>query len=303
MPTYHFANVVDDHLMKISHVIRGEEWLPSLPLHMRLYDALGWEAPKFAHLPLILKPSGKGKLSKRDGDKLGFPVFPLAWKTTSSSGYKEQGYLPEAVVNFLALLGWNPGTEEEIFEMDTLIKSFDLHKVHKGGARFDPEKNKWFNQQHIQMMPLEHWVDLCEKILESRGVNYDKNVLVSAAELIQNRVAFVHEIWDELNVFFEDPSTYDESSVKKAWKENTETVMESVVLGLEKTQLTDVNELKNLLSDIAEQQQIGMGKVMAPLRVCMVGSLKGPDLSKLILLVGAQTAIRRINLAISTLCK
>jgi glutamyl-tRNA synthetase len=289
--------------MKISHVIRGEEWLPSLPLHLRLYDAFGWDAPKFAHLPLILKPSGKGKLSKRDGDKLGFPVFPLEWKTTSSPGYKEQGYLPEAVVNFLALLGWNPGTEEEIFEMDALIDSFDLYKVHKAGARFDPDKNRWFNQQHVQRLPLKRWVDLCKEVLVSRGVAFDTKTLFSVAELIQNRVVLVEDIWSELRVFFEDPSAYDESSLKKAWKENTASVMESVVLGLEKRGLSNSDDIKDLLSDIAKQHQIGMGGVMAPLRVCLVGSLKGPDLSKLILLIGTRATKRRINIAIYTLCK
>jgi len=303
MPTYHFANVVDDYLMKISHVIRGEEWLPSLPLHLRLYDAFGWDAPKFAHLPLILKPSGKGKLSKRDGDKLGFPVFPLEWKTTTSPGYKERGYLPEAVVNFLALLGWNPGTEQEVFEMDALIDSFDLHKVHKAGARFDPDKNRWFNQQHVQRLPFKRWVDLCKEVLVYKGVVFDTKKLISVAELIQNRVVLIVDVWSELRVFFEDPSAYDESSVKKAWKENTASVMESVVLGLEKTSLSNSDDIKDLLSDIAKQHQIGMGGVMAPLRVCLVGSLKGPDLTKLILLIGMHATMRRINIAISALCK
>ena len=195
MPTYHFANVVDDHLMKISHVIRGEEWLPSLALHLKLYGGFGWKPPEFAHLPLILKPSGKGKLSKRDGDKLGFPVFPIQWEK-EIMGYKEEGFLPEAVLNFLALLGWNDGGENEVFSLEQLISLFDLERVHHAGARFDPEKNKWFNQQHIQRLSLSHFSSLCKAVIEKHGFSvHDENKLKAIALMIQPRVVLTTELW------------------------------------------------------------------------------------------------------------
>ncbi|MGB0199113.1 MAG: glutamate--tRNA ligase [Flavobacteriaceae bacterium] len=301
MPTYHFANVVDDHLMRISHVIRGEEWLPSLPLHCRLYDAFGWEPPVFAHLPLILKPSGKGKLSKRDGEKLGFPVFPIEWKETGTSGYREQGYLPAAMTNFLALLGWNPGTEEEVFELGDLIKSFDLGRVHKAGARFDPEKNMWFNQQHIQKMPLSRWTKHCEEVLIEKGVSYDKNRLITASESIQSRVVLTRDIWEEIKVFFEAPLQYEEKSVKKAWKDHTPLVLESVCVAFARSWQDDAEAIKSKLVEVAKQHALGLGGVMAPLRVCLVGSLKGPDLMVLAKQLGSEEVIKRIRAALACL--
>lgn len=301
MPTYHFANVVDDHLMEISHVIRGEEWLPSLPLHFRLYEAFGWTPPVFAHLPLILKPSGKGKLSKRDGDKLGFPVFPLEWKLTGASGYREQGYLPGAVTNFLAFLGWNPGTEEEFFDLKDLITSFDLARVHKAGARFDPDKNRWFNQQHIQKLPVDDWVKYCEKVLLDKNVSFDKKTLPQMSALIQDRVVLTADIWEEIKVFFKAPEAYDEKSVKKVWKENTSDVMLSACGVFEGGVFTEADDIKRALVGVAEEHQIGLGGVMAPLRLCLVGSLKGPDLMMLIKLIGTNTAAERIRHALASL--
>ena len=220
MPTYHLANIVDDHLMETSHVIRGEEWLPSLPLHHLLYKAFGWEAPEFAHLPLILKPIGNGKLSKRDGDKMGFPVFPLEWKTEEgiSSGYREKGYFPEAVINFLALLGWNDGTDQELFTLEELAEKFDLNRVHKAGAKFDPEKNKWFNHQYLQKQNEEELADIFSSILKEKGISVENYKLIKIVSSIKERANFVSDFWDLADYFFVEPTSYDEKASKN-WKE------------------------------------------------------------------------------------
>ena len=314
MPTYHLANIVDDHLMEISHVIRGEEWLPSLALHKQLYDAFGWEAPEFAHLPLILKPTGKGKLSKRDGDKLGFPVFPLEWKDPKtndvSKGYKEEGYFPEAVVNFLAFLGWNPGTEQEIFALEELIKSFDLDKVNKSGARFDPDKIKWFNHHYMQEQNDDELAELFVPIInqnlnvtssEVEKSSIDTNYISMVIALIKERANFVSDFWELSDFFFEAPTTYDEKASKKAWKEDTSELMKQVVSLINSVEGFTVEKLQNTIKDWITSNEIGFGKVMMPLRLALVGELKGPDVFDIIYMIGKNESIKRIENAIQAL--
>ena len=301
MPTYHLANIVDDHLMETTHVIRGEEWLPSLPLHDLLYKALGWKAPEFAHLPLILKPIGNGKLSKRDGDKMGFPVFPLEWTTAegTSNGYKEAGFFPEAVINFLALLGWNDGTEQEIFSLEELVAKFDLNRIHKAGAKFDPEKNKWFNHHYLIGKSDKELAISFSKELDKKGVVTSLD-LERVVFLIKERAHFVNEFWDLADYFFEAPTSYDEKASKN-WKEDTPGLMQLVVSELEKIEdFTSVNietELKSWMTT----HEIGMGKVMQPLRLSLVGALKGPHLFDIIELIGKNETLKRIEKAIATL--
>ena len=298
MPTYHFANVVDDHLMDISHVIRGEEWLPSLALHLKLYDAFSWTPPEFAHLPLILKPNGKGKLSKRDGDKLGFPVFPIQWEE-EIMGYKEEGYLPVAVLNFLALLGWNDSSEKEIFSLRELVSTFDLKKVHHAGAHFDPEKNKWFNQQHIQRLSLSDFSSLCKAVIDSRGFTInDESKLKSIASMIQTRVVLTTEIWRELKVFFEKPKSYDKKAIKKVWKETTSGHLQAVTRKLSLDGEVSPEKLKKMLNGVAEGTGLGLSALMGPLRIAIVGSLSGPDLFSLINNLDAEEIIDRIDSAL-----
>ena len=304
MPTYHLANIVDDHLMETSHVIRGEEWLPSLPLHHLLYKAFGWNAPEFAHLPLILKPIGNGKLSKRDGDKMGFPVFPLEWKTDegTSSGYRENGFFPEAVINFLALLGWNDGTEQEIFSLDELVEKFDLNRIHKAGAKFDPEKNKWFNHQYLIGKSDESLAKAFEKDVINRIGKCDFSFveMTKIVSFIKERAHFVNEFWDLADYFFEAPTSYDEKAAKN-WKEETPILMQQVIAELNKiedfTSVTIETELKNWMTT----NEIGMGKVMQPLRLSLVGALKGPHLFDIIEMIGKTETIKRIEKAIQTL--
>ena len=301
MPTYHFANVVDDHLMEISHVIRGEEWLPSLALHLKLYKSFGWEPPIFAHLPLILKPSGKGKLSKRDGDKLGFPVFPLQWEG-EISGYREEGFLPEAVLNFLALLGWNDGSDQEVFTLSELIHLFDLKKVHHAGERFDHEKNRWFNQQHVQRLSPNLFSDFCRAEVEARGYEVPKsNKLTTMAEMIQPRVVLINDIWSEISVFFEAPCEYDSKALQKLWKEQTAGLLQS--LGDRLSDLGDAppEELKVVMKNVAEDAGFGLGAIMGPLRLVLVGSLTGPDLIALIKALGVDEVAVRIRSALDTI--
>ena len=303
MPTYHLANIVDDHLMKITHVIRGEEWLPSLALHYQLYDAFGWEAPEFAHLPLILKPTGKGKLSKRDGDKLGFPVFPLEWtdpKTNDvSKGYREEGYFPEAVVNFLAFLGWNPGTEQEIFSLNELINSFELERVHKAGARFDPDKIKWFNHHYMQ----EHSnneLAIAFKASKTELDTFDINYVSMVVDMIKERATFVSDFWELSHFFFETPKGYTEKAAKKVWKEDTDAVMKELVSVLNQSQAESPEILQSDIKDWITKKGFGFGKVMQPLRLALVGDLKGPDLFQIMFMIGRDAAVRRIELAIES---
>ncbi|PIF32074.1 glutamyl-tRNA synthetase [Flavobacterium sp. 9] len=302
MPTYHLANIVDDHLMETSHVIRGEEWLPSMPLHVLLYRAFGWDAPEFAHLPLILKPIGNGKLSKRDGDKLGFPVFPLEWKTEEgiSSGYREKGFFPEAVINFLALLGWNDGTDKELFSLEELVESFDLNRVHKSGAKFDPEKNKWFNHQYLIKQNNEDLAKSFSPILVEKGVEISKFDVTRIVSLIKERAHFVSEFWDLTDFFFQAPTSYDEKASKN-WKEETPTLMQELISVLENIEdFTSVN-IETIVKDWLTKNEIGMGKVMQPFRLSLVGALKGPHLFDIVEIIGKEETISRIQKAIATL--
>ena len=305
MPTYHLANIVDDHLMKISHVIRGEEWLPSLPLHIALYEAFGWESPQYAHLPLILKPVGKGKLSKRDGDKLGFPVFPMEYKNEDtnevSSGYREEGYFSETVVNFLALLGWNPGTEQELFTLEELVKSFDLSRVNKSGARFDPDKTKWFNQQYMMKKSDAELAELYISILTKKGITKENTFIEKVVFLIKERATFVSDFWDLSNFFFEDPTEYDEKASKKNWKEDTADLMKELILELEKIEDFNSQNIENTIKDWITSKEIGFGKVMQPFRLSLVGAMKGPHLFDIAEMLGKPATISRINKAIETL--
>lgn len=302
MPTYHLANIVDDHLMETSHVIRGEEWLPSLPLHFLLYKAFGWEAPEFAHLPLILKPIGNGKLSKRDGDKLGFPVFPLEWKTDEgiSSGYREKGFYPEAVVNFLALLGWNDGTDQELYSLDELVKKFDLTRVHKAGAKFDPEKNKWFNHQYLMKQSDDDLAKEFAPFLYEKGIDVDYTTLVKIVSSIKDRANFVQELWELGDFFFVAPTSYDEKASKN-WKEETPVLMTKVSEILTNIEDFTSANIETILKSWMTESEIGMGKVMQPLRLSIVGALKGPHLFDIIEIIGKEESVKRIQKAINTL--
>uniref|UniRef100_UPI00404AE77F glutamate--tRNA ligase n=1 Tax=Flavobacterium sp. TaxID=239 RepID=UPI00404AE77F len=304
MPTYHLANIVDDHLMETSHVIRGEEWLPSMPLHVLLYRAFGWDAPEFAHLPLILKPVGNGKLSKRDGDKLGFPVFPLEWKTEegTSMGYRENGFFPEAVVNFLALLGWNDGTEQELFSLEELVAKFDLNRVNKSGAKFDPEKNKWFNHQYLQKQSDENLAKAFEKDVITRLGKCDISFveMTKIVGMIKERANFVTDLYDLADYFFVAPTSYDEKASKN-WKEETPELMQKVSTELNNiADFTSLN-IETLLKEWMTTNEIGMGKVMQPLRLSLVGALKGPHLFDIVEMIGKEETIKRIDKAIASL--
>ena len=302
MPTYHLANIVDDHLMETSHVIRGEEWLPSMPLHVLLYRAFGWEAPEFAHLPLILKPVGNGKLSKRDGDKLGFPVFPLEWKTEEgiSSGYRENGFFPEAVINFLALLGWNDGTEQEIFSLEELVEKFDLNRVHKAGAKFDPEKNKWFNHNYLQMQSDESLAKSFAPIVTSNGIAASEVHLTKVVTLIKERANFVSEFWDLSEFFFVAPAVYDEKASKN-WKEETPELMQQLIAVLETIEDFTTETIEKTVKDWMTANEIGMGKIMQPFRLSLVGALKGPHLFDIVAFIGKDETIKRIQKAVVSL--
>ena len=288
--------------METTHVIRGEEWLPSMPLHKLLYKAFGWEAPQFAHLPLILKPVGNGKLSKRDGDKMGFPVFPLEWTSEEgvSSGYREKGFFPETVINFLALLGWNDGTEKELFSLDELIEAFDLKRVHKAGAKFDPEKNKWFNHQYLIQQNDEDLAKCFASIVYEKGITIDLTKLVKIVSLIKERAHFVSEFWELSDYFFEAPKSYDENASKN-WKEETPVLMLQLIEKLQTIDnFTSVN-IETQIKDWMMQNEIGMGKVMQPFRLSLVGALKGPHLFDIIELIGKEETINRLQKAIDTL--
>ncbi len=305
MPTYHLANIVDDHLMEITHVIRGEEWLPSLALHELLYSAFGWEAPKFAHLPLILKPTGKGKLSKRDGDKEGFPVFPLAYTNEEtgevSRGYKEDGYFKEAFVNMLALLGWNPGTEKELFNLTELVESFDLARVNKSGAKFDPEKTKWFQQQYLKNAPNEQVTAEFKELLANKNISLSDDKLSKIVSSIKERAIFVKDLEDLSEYFFTAPSSYDEKAAKKNWKEDTSELMNELIILLQNCQTFDSETLENEVKNWIENKEIGFGKIMQPLRLSLVGELKGAHLFDIMEVIGKEETIRRINNAIQSL--
>lgn len=304
MPTYHLANIVDDHLQQTSHVIRGEEWLPSMPLHVMLYRAFGWKAPEFAHLPLILKPVGNGKLSKRDGDKLGFPVFPLEWKDPVSgeisSGYKEKGFFPEAVINFLALLGWNEGTEQEIYSLEELVERFDIARVSKSGAKFDPEKNKWFNHQYLIKQSDKTLAEIYQPMLQEKGFTTDFTYVEKVVTLIKERANFVNEFWELSDFFFVAPTSYDEKA-KKNWKEETPALMQQTIEILSNLQSFEAKNIEQEIKGWMTENNIGMGKVIQPFRLSLVGAMKGPDLFEIAALIGKEETIKRIQSAIEKL--
>lgn len=304
MPTYHLANIVDDHLQETSHVIRGEEWLPSLPLHFMLYRAFGWKTPEFAHLPLILKPVGNGKLSKRDGDKLGFPVFPLQWKDPKSgeilSGYREKGFFPEAVINFLALLGWNDGSDKEIYSLDELVESFDLARVSKSGAKFDPEKNKWFNHQYLIKQNDTVLAKMYLPVLETKGIKTDLVYVEKIVSLIKERADFVTDFWDLSDFFFTAPTEYDEKA-KKNWKEETPILIKNLISVLQNIEDFSARNIEMIVKEWLTANEIGMGKIMQPFRISLVGAMKGPDLFQIAELIGKHQTIIRLQNAIERL--
>jgi glutamyl-tRNA synthetase len=299
MPTYHLANIVDDHLMEISHVIRGEEWLPSMPLHVLLYRAFGWDEPKFAHLPLLLKPDGNGKLSKRDGDRLGFPVFPLQWKDPKSgeisSGYREEGYFPEAFVNMLALLGWNPGDERELFSPEELIQAFSIERVNKSGAKFDAEKAKWFNHQYLIKKSDEELAEAFIPVLLKNGVVADKDFVVDVVKLVKERATFVKDLWDQSDFFFQRPASYDPKAVKKRWKTASFDQMTELKELLSQTDPFTAENTEKVVKKWIEEKEYGMGAVMNAFRLLIVGALKGPHLFDIIALLGQEETLERLE--------
>jgi glutamyl-tRNA synthetase len=300
MPTYHLANVVDDHLMQITHVIRGEEWLPSMPLHILLYESLGIAEtrPRFSHLPLILKPEGKGKLSKRDGDKMGFPVFPLLWKDPEtgdiSRGYREDGYFPEAFINMLALLGWNSGTEQEFFSMDELIDCFDLSRVVKSGARFDPEKAKWFNRHYLQQKSAAELAQLFLPVLTEKGIKAEPQMVEQIVGLVKERCEFVKDIWEQAHFFFQAPEGYDEKTVKSKWKPDTNEKLTSISELFAGITEWKAESIKETFSAFMNEKGWGFGVVMVPIRLALVGSSSGPDLFEICEMIGKEETIGRI---------
>ena len=307
LPTYHLANIVDDHLMEITHVIRGEEWLPSAPLHVLLYRAFGWEdtMPKFAHLPLLLKPEGKGKLSKRDGDRLGFPVFPLEWhdpKTGDvSSGYRESGYFPEAVVNFLALLGWNPGTEQELFTLDELVQAFDIHKCSKAGARFDYQKGIWFNHEYMLKKSNEEVANLFAPIVANNGVDESMERITKVVAMMKDRVNFVKELWPLCSFFFIAPTEYDEKTVKKRWKADSAKVMSELADVLEGIDDFSVEGQEPVVMKWVEEKGYKLGDVMNAFRLTLVGIGKGPGMFDISAFLGKEETLKRLRKAIEVL--
>ncbi len=308
MPTYHLANIVDDHLMEISHVIRGEEWLPSLPLHVLLYKAFEWEnsMPEFAHLPLLLKPNGNGKLSKRDGDKMGFPVFPLEWKSPEgeiSSGYRESGYFADAFINMLAFLGWNPGTEQEIFTLNELTEAFRFERVGKSGSKFDPEKAKWYNHYYLVNRNDDELADLFQYELKIRDIEADKEYVSKVCGLLKERVNFVSELWDQAHFFFRAPSEFDKKTVKKRWKNNTPGIMQDIKELLLSLSDFNASTAHDIVFKYIEKNELGTGQIMNALRLAIVGSSKGPDLFTIIEMIGRDELVKRIDFALENIQK
>lgn len=310
LPTYHLANIVDDHLMKVTHVIRGEEWLPSAPLHVLLYRAFGWEdtMPRFVHLPLLLKPDGKGKLSKRDGDRLGFPVFPLQWTDPVSgdisSGYRESGYLPEAVVNFLALLGWNPGDDTEIMDMDTLIAKFSFEHCSRSGAKFAFEKAKWFNHQYIQMMTDEQLAKLFVPELKKHNIDADAfgiEYITRVVALVKSRINFVAELWEQTKFFFEDPTEYESKAVKKRWSAEMPETMRALADLLAQQPTFDGKEIEPVVMQWIKDNELHLGNVMNAFRLAVVGQCTGPHMFDITDVIGRETTLRRLKRAIESI--
>ncbi|MBR5170721.1 MAG: glutamate--tRNA ligase [Muribaculaceae bacterium] len=310
LPTYHLANIVDDHLMEVSHVIRGEEWLPSAPLHVLLYQAFGWEdtMPDFVHLPLLLKPDGKGKLSKRDGDRLGFPVFPLDWNDPKSgersSGYREAGYLPQAVINFLALLGWNPGDDREIFSMDELINEFSIDHCSRKGAKFDFEKGKWFNHEYLMNMDDNELAQLFKPVLEQHDVNvgdFSDEFIASAVALVKSRANFVGDLWDQANFFFVRPTTYSEKDIRKRWKPETPGLMRQLAGLLDNADMEDMEDTEKLVMDWIDSNGYHKGNVMNAFRLTVVGECRGPHMFEITRLLGRDETLARLNAGIENI--
>ena len=307
LPTYHLANIVDDHLMKITHVIRGEEWLPSLPLHVLLYKAFGWEdtMPEFAHLPLILKPVGNGKLSKRDGNKMGFPVFPMEFTDPATGekwhGYKEDGYFPEAFINMLALLGWNPGTDQEIFSLQELCELFTLDRVKKSGAKFDPEKTKWFNHKYLVAKPDAELADLVDEMLKAEQIVFDRKKTEKICSLMKERYNFVADLYADCRFFFVTPTEFNEKDTKKYWKEDTPALMRELLEILKSIDDYSFANTEKIISAWITEKGLGFGKVMNPFRVAIIGAAKGPHMFDVIEIIGKEETIRRMEKALSTL--
>lgn len=307
LPTYHMANIVDDHLMEISHVIRGEEWLPSAPLHVLLYKYLGWEdsMPQFAHLPLLLKPDGNGKLSKRDGDRLGFPVFPLDWvdpKTgDKSSGYREAGYFPEAVVNFLALLGWHAETDQEFFSMDELIEAFSLERVSKSGAKFDYEKGKWFNHEYLIRKSDEELATLLMPTLVEKGINTDLATLAAVVGMTKVRCNFISDFWNQIKFFFEAPTEYDAKTVQKRWKATSAADMQALAAVLEGIDDFSAANSEQVVMAWITENGLHMGNIMNAFRLCIVGEGKGPHMFDITAIIGKEETLRRLQKAVEKL--
>lgn len=307
LPTYHLANIVDDHLMEITHVIRGEEWLPSAPLHVLLYEAFGWKGtmPEFAHLPLLLKPEGKGKLSKRDGDRLGFPVFPLEWNDPKTGevlrGFRECGYFPEAVINFLALLGWNPGTEQELFTKEELVQAFDISKCSKAGARFDYQKAIWFNHEYILRRSNEEMAQLFAPIVANNGVDESLERVTKVVAMMKDRVNFVNELWDLCSFFFIPPTSYDEKTVKKRWKEDSAKVMSELADVLSNLSDFSIEGQEPVVLKWVEEKGYKLGDVMNAFRLALVGEGKGPGMFDISAFLGKEETLRRLRRAIDEL--
>ena len=307
LPTYHLANIVDDHLMEVSHVIRGEEWLPSLPLHYLLYKAFGWSdtQPAFAHLPLLLKPTGGGKLSKRDGDKMGFPVFPLFWKSPATGetarGYREDGYFPEAFINMLALLGWNPGTEQELFTMDELIANFSLERVSKSGARFQPDKAKWFNAQYMHRKSDAELAALYQPILREHGIEVSDELAGRAAGIMKERATFITDLWDLTSFFFVAPTEYEEKQTRKYWKGDNPAILRELREVLAAIGDFSLENTERIVHAWIEEKGYGMGQVMNTLRLALVGAGKGPGMYDVTSFIGKEECLRRIDRILTTL--
>jgi len=301
VPTYHLANIIDDHLMQISHVIRGEEWLPSAPLHVLLYEAFGWEQPKFAHLPLILRPDGKGKLSKRDGDKLGFPVFPISWQSPDGelySGYRENGYLPDAFVNMLAFLGWNPGDNQELFSLKELEEIFTIERVGKSGARFDPDKTKWFNQQYIKAKSNTELADLLMPHIASHQITASNEYLSRVSGLMKERATFIEDILTEGNYFFKDIEKYDEKTINKKWKDDTPTIMDELINILEDVAPFNRSDIEKAFSDYLNKNEYGFGKVGPGFRLLVTGKGMGPSMFEICETLGKEKVLERMKTGI-----
>jgi len=306
-PTYHLANVVDDYLMQISHVIRGEEWLPSAPMHLLLYRFFGWEQsmPQFAHLPLILKPDGNGKLSKRDGDRLGFPVFPLEWKEPVTGetfrGYNEDGYLPEAFINILVLLGWNPGFDRDLFSLSELIELFSIELIGKSGSKFDPEKAKWFNHQYMLKKSSQDLAPFLENILSKKGIPINHNYVISVIELIKDRVVLLPDLWTQSWFFFCPPVLYDEQMKNKIWRPETPVLLGEFISDVNQVKVFDLPSLHSFFQNFVSSKNIKLGILMNPLRLLVVGSGQGPGIAEIFLLLGKDEFLSRINAGLKSI--